>query len=393
MATAQIPADELALYDRQLRLWGVQAQQLIKKGHILIISMRALGVEIAKNLTLAGIGSLTIIDDGLVTEEDLGACYFLREEDIGKPRAESAIPRLLELNPRVDIKSGGSVAALQVAEPTFFEDFTLVVACDLDFGTLSRINAATRVAKRPFYAACIHGEFGFIFADLIDHGFVVERDSNVAVKSGTTESTTRTIVEVEQKTEPGRPQKQIVTKREIYCPLILANSSPFDASITSSKRKLKNVPALLPALRALFDFERDFGRHPDSSAGVDLATFTASVKLHAQQLLLPDETLTADFLRSFIAALDAELPTTASFIGSRLSEDVINAITHREQPIQNFALFDSEAGPIYCLYSPPPEALLAPSSTVTNGTSGGIQLPETGSIKFPNASGQDSITI
>jgi ubiquitin-like 1-activating enzyme E1 A len=49
------------------------------------VSLRALGTEIAKNLVLAGISSLTIIDDDLVTEEDLGAQYFLREEDVGKP--------------------------------------------------------------------------------------------------------------------------------------------------------------------------------------------------------------------------------------------------------------------------------------------------------------------
>jgi ubiquitin-like 1-activating enzyme E1 A len=33
----------------------------------------------------------------------------------------------------------------------------------------------------------------------------------------------------------------------------------------------------------------------------------------------------------------------------------------REQPIQNFALFDGESlqGPVYCLYTPPPEVAMA----------------------------------
>lgn len=80
-----LSADEIALYDRQIRLWGAQAQERIRSAHILLISLRALGTEIAKNLTLAGISSLTIIDDDIVTEEDLGAQYFVREEDVGKP--------------------------------------------------------------------------------------------------------------------------------------------------------------------------------------------------------------------------------------------------------------------------------------------------------------------
>lgn len=80
-----LSADEIALYDRQIRLWGAQAQEKIRSANILLISLRALGTEIAKNLTLAGISSLTLVDDDPVTEEDLGSQYFLREEDVGKP--------------------------------------------------------------------------------------------------------------------------------------------------------------------------------------------------------------------------------------------------------------------------------------------------------------------
>jgi ubiquitin-like 1-activating enzyme E1 A len=40
--------------------------------------------EIAKNLVLAGIGSLTILDPGTVSEEDLGAQFFVSEEHIGQ---------------------------------------------------------------------------------------------------------------------------------------------------------------------------------------------------------------------------------------------------------------------------------------------------------------------
>lgn len=88
-ATSSLSRDEIALYDRQIRLWGAQAQERIRSANILLISLRALGTEIAKNLTLAGVSSLTIIDDDLVTEEDLGTQYFLREDDVGKPVSES----------------------------------------------------------------------------------------------------------------------------------------------------------------------------------------------------------------------------------------------------------------------------------------------------------------
>ena len=45
--------------------------------------MKALANEIAKNLVLAGIGSMTIQDDQLVQEDDLGSQFFVSEQHIG----------------------------------------------------------------------------------------------------------------------------------------------------------------------------------------------------------------------------------------------------------------------------------------------------------------------
>jgi len=79
-----ITADEIALYDRQIRLWGVEAQENIRKADILLVSLKALANEIAKNLVLAGVHSLTIIDHEEATEADLGAQFFLTQDDVGK---------------------------------------------------------------------------------------------------------------------------------------------------------------------------------------------------------------------------------------------------------------------------------------------------------------------
>jgi hypothetical protein len=84
--TAGLSSDEMALYDRQIRLWGAQAQERIRSANILLISLRALGTEVAKSLTLAGVCSLTIVDDEPVKEDDVGVGqFFLRAEDVGKP--------------------------------------------------------------------------------------------------------------------------------------------------------------------------------------------------------------------------------------------------------------------------------------------------------------------
>ena len=56
----------------------------LRTANVLLINMRALANEIAKNLVLAGIGSLTVLDSSTAVEDDLGAQFFISEEDIGK---------------------------------------------------------------------------------------------------------------------------------------------------------------------------------------------------------------------------------------------------------------------------------------------------------------------
>jgi ubiquitin-like 1-activating enzyme E1 A len=83
-ATESLSADEIALYDRQLRLWGIEAQNRMRKANILLITIRALGNEIAKNLVLAGIGSLTVLDAENVSQADVVSQFFVTEEHIGR---------------------------------------------------------------------------------------------------------------------------------------------------------------------------------------------------------------------------------------------------------------------------------------------------------------------
>jgi ubiquitin-like 1-activating enzyme E1 A len=56
-----------------------------------LVGLKGLGSEVAKNLVLAGIGSLTIVDDEAVTEDDPGAQFFISEEHVGINVSSSAI--------------------------------------------------------------------------------------------------------------------------------------------------------------------------------------------------------------------------------------------------------------------------------------------------------------
>jgi len=56
----------------------------IRTANILLVGIRAVANEVAKNLVLGGIGSITLADHDVVVEEDLGAQFCISEADIGK---------------------------------------------------------------------------------------------------------------------------------------------------------------------------------------------------------------------------------------------------------------------------------------------------------------------
>ncbi len=69
----------------------------LRTASILLINIKALANEIAKNLVLAGVGSLTILDDQNVGEDDLGAQFLVSEQHLGSNVFSSTTALLLLL--------------------------------------------------------------------------------------------------------------------------------------------------------------------------------------------------------------------------------------------------------------------------------------------------------
>ena len=71
---------------------------------VLIVGLKGLGVEVAKNIALAGVKSLTLYDPAPVQLADLSSQFFLTPADVGKPRDEVTAPRVAELNQYTPVK-------------------------------------------------------------------------------------------------------------------------------------------------------------------------------------------------------------------------------------------------------------------------------------------------
>jgi ubiquitin-activating enzyme E1 len=62
------------------------------KMKVLIVGLRGLGVECAKNLILAGPASVDIFDPTIVKINDMGSNFYIKDEHVGKvSRAEASV--------------------------------------------------------------------------------------------------------------------------------------------------------------------------------------------------------------------------------------------------------------------------------------------------------------
>ncbi|KAM3468498.1 hypothetical protein MY5147_007881 [Beauveria neobassiana] len=369
-----ISADEIALYDRQIRLWGMAAQARIQNARILLISMRALANEVAKNLVLAGVGSLTILDDALVSEADLGAQFFQNdggadhETHVGRNRAEAAAPALRKLNPRVQVHVDAE--GVKSKGPSYFAGFDIVIATDLDPDSFNLINTATRINGKAFYAAGTHGMYGFLFSDLIEHEYVIERDAgNVATLVPQQETRTRSIINVQTHQEGGKTV-EAVTKRELYSTWFLASELATLPAEYTSKRRLRAVTPALSCLRALWEFIQTSppgAAQPLPATRDDLRRFTQLATQKHKALRLPPETLRPEFLRAFLQNLGAEVAPVAAVLGGQLAQDVVNVLGQKQQPMQNTVIFDGHAmeALVYALH---PEGVLGAHQLSAGGT-------------------------
>uniref|UniRef100_A0A8U7NYJ2 E1 ubiquitin-activating enzyme n=1 Tax=Corvus moneduloides TaxID=1196302 RepID=A0A8U7NYJ2_CORMO len=77
----------------------------MQTSNVLVSGLRGLGVEVAKNLVLGGVKSVTLHDPEPASWSDLASQFYLREEDVGRSRAEATLPRLAELNSYVAVSS------------------------------------------------------------------------------------------------------------------------------------------------------------------------------------------------------------------------------------------------------------------------------------------------
>ena len=158
--TARVPTlslDEIERYGRHLVLpeVGLQGQERLKAGSVLVVGAGGLGSPISLYLAAAGVGRIVLVDFDRVEGSNLQRQILYGQKDLGRLKVDAAAERLRDLNPGVDvdarpIRFGADNAAELLA------GVDLVLDGTDNFPTRYLINDACVLHGKPFVYGSIY---------------------------------------------------------------------------------------------------------------------------------------------------------------------------------------------------------------------------------------------
>lgn len=324
-----ISEGEVAVYDRQLRLWGVQAQQRLMKSKVLIWGLEGSNVEVCKNLILAGV-TLTVRDHRTVVLDDAQFNYFLRPEDVGKSRADCTAAKLQEMNPLSVVGSSTDAPAQGADFKEAVKDFDIVV---VGFGVIAwdvkracAIDKACRESGACFFLSTSAGELSFFFANLNEH-IMQERSGAQGGGAGSTATT-----------EASGPETTSYSSLQE-----LVDCAP------SQLQKDKVDPSVL-IVALFFAYQRQAGA-ADADAGEKFHEYCRNVAK------CEPEVKGFSSLKDIYSLFFLEpLVHVASIAGGLMAQEVIKAITKRDPPMANCVCFNAHTSTALVERIPSPQA-------------------------------------
>ncbi|CAM9494308.1 SUMO-activating enzyme subunit 1 isoform X1 [Lampetra fluviatilis] len=325
-----ISEEEAAQYDRQIRLWGLEAQKRLRASKLLIVGMKGLGAEVAKNLILAGVKSVTFLDHNKATEESTRAQFLVPQSRLGENLAEASLERAQNLNPMVDVRTDKSDIASKPEE--FFTQFDSICLTGCPQDVMIKINSICHERKIKFFAGDVFGYHGYMFADLGIHDYVEEKPKKVEVESAEDGPAAK-------KRKVISSESTMVKKTVEFC--TLAEALDADWTTDQAKKIIKKTPAGYFLTKVLLRFRMEQGRDPAPQ------TQTEDTELLRQlrDAVIEESGAGGDMIPDgFASSCFSELSPICAVVGGVLGQEIVKALSGRDEPSNNFFFFDGLAG-------------------------------------------------
>ncbi|XP_060114484.1 SUMO-activating enzyme subunit 1 [Heteronotia binoei] len=330
-AARGISDEEAAQYDRQIRLWGLEAQKRLRASRVLLVGLRGLGAEVAKNLILAGVKALTLLDPQQVSPEDTQTQFLIPLGSVGKNRAEASLERARDLNPMVDVKADQEDVGQK--PEAFFTRFDVVCLTCCSQEVLMKVDQICHKNGIKFFAGDVFGYHGYMFADLGEHEFVEEKAKPAKASQPVEDGPDA------KKAKLDFMETTMVKKRLAFC--LLKEAFGINWGTEKGKATLKRTSPDYFLLQVLLKFRTEKGRDPSPQGyaeDTEALRQTRTGVLEALGVgadLLPDD---------FTSCCFSEMASVCAVVGGVLGQEIVKALSQRDAPLNNFFFFDGMKG-------------------------------------------------
>ncbi|XP_055917596.1 SUMO-activating enzyme subunit 1 [Eupeodes corollae] len=308
---------ENELYDRQIRLWGLESQKRLRTAKVLISGLNGIGAEVTKNIILSGVNSVKLHDDKVVTEEDFCSQFLASRDSLGVNRATASVERARHLNPMVEISI--DTEPLSTKGESFFAQFDVVVVIGLQESELIRVDEICRKKNIKFFCGDVWGMFGYCCADLQKHSFIEDTVKHKVVSEPNQKTKTELVTTTVQRELEFPPIKEVLD---------------FDYKSAGYQKTLKRKGPAFLVLRILQKFREQFQKDPSyQSREKDIIELTKIRDELSSENVVPTSCFTNVF---------SQVSPTAAVVGGVLAQEVIKVISKKEAPLCNVFLFDPE---------------------------------------------------
>jgi len=142
--------DEILRYSRHLIMpeVGMECQLRLKQASVLLVGTGGLGAPLALYLTAAGIGRIGLVDFDVVDYTNLQRQVIHGTKDVGRPKIDSAIESMRDINPFVQLDRH-EVALTSENAFEILKDYDYVVDGTDNFPTRYLVNDACVLLKKP----------------------------------------------------------------------------------------------------------------------------------------------------------------------------------------------------------------------------------------------------
>jgi molybdopterin/thiamine biosynthesis adenylyltransferase len=138
---------------------GFEGQEKIMAGCTALVGMGGLGAPAALYLAGAGVGRLILIDHDHVEESNLQRQIIYTMADVGKPKAEAAREKLLQLNPNIRVDA--HVTKLDATNATtLLHGADCILDCSDNFETRHLLNDYCVSNHKTLVTAAVQGFAG-----------------------------------------------------------------------------------------------------------------------------------------------------------------------------------------------------------------------------------------